>query len=133
MPEQYETLDKFDKGLAGLQGANNVETKPTTIQHVEYLTGAAETFTVQTVRAEYKVKIKVGWETTEEVRTGDFIVLTVMDKEGTKRIILPPKVTDTIRRQAEAVSKKTRIKKSKLAMKERMANGYVPHFQKVAS
>lgn len=126
MEEQYQTISKFDRVLGGLQGGNNLDVKAATIQNIEPITGEAETYVVQTVRAEYKVQIRKGWEVTTELRIGDFIVLHIVDKEGTKRVILPPKVSATIARQAASISIRARSNASKAAMKERMANGYVP-------
>ena len=130
METNYETISKFDRAFAGLQGGNNVGTKPTTIQYVEPITGSAETFTIQTVRAEYRVNIQKGWEAITETRVGDFIVIIFTDKDGTKRLILPPKVSETIERQHVAVSKKNRTNQAKAVMKQRMADGFVPTFQK---
>jgi len=130
MENNYETLSKFDRAFSGLQGGNNLPTKPTTIEYVEPITGEAETFIVQTIRAEYKVCVTKGWETKTETRVGDFIVIKYVDKDGTKRLILPPRVADTIERQHTALSKKNRTNASKSAMKQRMANGFVPTFQK---
>jgi hypothetical protein len=130
--EQYETLSKFDRAFAGLQGGNNLPTKPATVEYVEPITGDAETFIVQTVRAEYKVSIKKGWDVSTETRTGDFIVVKFVDKDGTKRLILPPRVAETIHRQHEALSKKNRANASKAVMRERIANGFVPAFSRKA-
>lgn len=132
MENQYETISKFDRAFGGLQGGNNLPTKPTTIEYVEPITGDAETFIVQTIRAEYKVEIRKGWDIKTETRIGDFIVIKVVEKDGTKRIILPPKVSDTIARQSEALSKKNRKNLAKQKMRERMANGWKPNFQKKA-
>jgi hypothetical protein len=113
MPE-YETLNKFDRAYAGLIGGNNLLTKPTTVENVEKMTGEAETFVVQTIR------------NTE----GDNIIVKYMDKEGVKRLILPPKVASTIGRQHDALSAKSRSIASKQVMKERMDRGEVPGFTK---
>lgn len=140
MEEQYKTINKYDRAVGGLQGANNLQAKPTTIQHVEYLTGEAETFIIQTIRAEYKVKVQKGLVKTEETRVGNFIILNFVDKDGTKRLILPPKVSETIDRQGETLRKKDDARKKKNRseqmrelMRERMANGFVPNFQKTSS
>lgn len=127
---QYETISKFDRAFAGLQGGNNLPTKPTTIEYVEPITGDAETFVIQTIRAEYRVQIKKGWDVTTETRVGDFIIVKFMDKDGVRRLILPPKVADTIQRQHDSLSRKNRTNASKAAMKERMANGWKPNFNK---
>lgn len=135
--QQYKTVSKYDRAFGGLQAANNLIAKPTTIQHVEFITGEAETFIIQTIRAEYKVKLQKGWDVTDETRVGDFIVLNFVDKDGTKRLILPPKVSETIARQSETLKKKddarrkkNRSEQMKEIMRERMANGFVPNFQK---
>jgi hypothetical protein len=60
---EYETINKFDRMLGGLQDGNALRTKPSTIQNIESITGSAETFTIQTVRAEYPEKVQNGWET----------------------------------------------------------------------
>lgn len=132
--QQYETISKFDRTFAGLQGGNNLPTKPTTIEYVEPITGDAETYIVQTIRAEYRVKITkqmaIGFETVTETRVGDFLIVKFLDKEGPHRLILPPKVMDTIHRQHDSLSKKSRTNASRSAMKERMANGWKPNFAK---
>lgn len=128
--EQYETISKFDRAFAGLQGGNNLPTKPTTIEYVEPITGDAETFIIQTIRAEYKISVQKGWERTTETRVGDFIVVKFVDKDGTKRLILPPKIAETIQRQHEALTRKNRTNSSKAVMRERMANGFKPNFAK---
>lgn len=139
MEEQYKTLTKYDKIVGGLQGANNLATKPTTIQWVEFLTGEAETFIVHTVRAEYKVEIKKGLVVKAETRVGNFIILNFVDQHGTQRLVLPPKVAETIARQSETLKKKddarrkkTRSEQMRELMRERMANGFVPTFQKTS-
>lgn len=140
MEEQYKTISKYDRAFGGLQAANNLIAKPTTIQYVEPITGEAETFIVQTIRAEYKVEVKKGWDVTIETRVGNFIVINFVDKDGTKRLILPPKVSETIDRQSDSLKKKddarkkkNRSEQMKEVMRERMANGFVPNFQKASS
>jgi hypothetical protein len=111
---EYATLSKFDRAFSGLQGGNNLSTKPATVEYVEPITGEAETYIVQTVRQ----------------KAGDSIVVKFVDKEGTKRLILPPKVANTIERQRKALTAMSRKISSKASMRERMANGFVPNFQK---
>lgn len=129
---QERTLSKFDRAVAGLQGGNNLPSKPTTIQHIEPNTGAMETFTVQTVRAEYETMVtnrKTG-KREKQTKVGDYIILTFFDQDGLARLVLPPEVTNTIANHSVALSKKARTIASKNAMQERMANGFVPTFQK---
>jgi hypothetical protein len=112
--EQYETISKFDRAFAGLQGGNNLQTKPTTIESVNNITGEAETFIVQTIRA--------------EDRKGDFIVVKFLDKDGHIRLILPPKVSATIARQAQALTDRARSNAAKAQAMERKLRGEVPGF-----
>ena len=115
---EEKTLSKFDRQFAGLQGGNNLPVKPATIEHVEF-TGEAETYIVQTIRAEYHTK--------SGTKTGDYLVIKVVDGEGTKRIILPPKATETIARQRVALDKKSvallRAKRSAASMHTSSASG----------
>jgi hypothetical protein len=85
---QYETLTKYDRVYAGLIGGNNLQTKATTIEYVQTVTGETETYIIQTVRAQ----------------DGDYIVIKFMDKEGVKRLVLPPRVANTIGRQHNTLS-----------------------------
>ena len=116
MPEQYETINKFDRAVAGLKGGNQLETKATTIESTA-LTGEAETFVIQTIRDEH----------------GDHIIVKFMDKEGVKRLILPPRVASAIERQHSALSKRSRSIASKNTLKARMDAGEVPGFLKIKS
>lgn len=114
-PIQYETISKHDRQYAGLLGGNNLQTKATTIEVVNNITGETETFIIQTIREEKK---------------GDHIVLKFMDKDGVKRLILPPKVAATIERQHNSLSAKSRSLASKIVMRDRMARGEVLGFAK---
>ena len=116
--------------FAGLQGGNNLAAKPTTIENVESITGESETFIVQTIRSEWTKTIIKGFEETKVVERGFYVVIKYVDKEGTKRLILPPKVADTLLRQRESLTNRNRSNSSKRAMRERMANGWTPKFDK---
>lgn len=107
MATEYETINKFDRAVGGLLSGNNLHSKPTTVENVDKFTGEAETFIIQTIRDE----------------TGDNVVLKYMDKDGNKRIILPPKVVSTIIRQHEALSARSVSNRAKAAMKERKLAG----------
>jgi phage/plasmid primase-like uncharacterized protein len=110
--EQYETVDKFDRAVGGLLSGNNLHTKATTIEEVDKITGQAETFIVQTIRDE----------------DGDHIVVKFVDKDGVKRLILSPKVANTIVRQRDALTARSRSNSSKAVAKERMLRGELPGF-----
>ncbi len=105
------TISKFDWQYGQLQGGNNLETKPTTVEHAA-MTGEAETFIVQTIRNE----------------KGDNIILKFMDKDGNKRLILPPKVAQTIARQKDALTARSRSIASKAVAKARKDRGELPGF-----
>lgn len=130
MEQQYETVSKFDRAFAGLQGGNNLQTKPTTIETVNSITGAAETFIVQTVRGEERKIVTKGLTTETVVTTGNFIVIKFLDKDGPMRLILPPRVADTIDRQARALTDRVRSNAAKAQAKERKARGEVPGFMR---
>jgi hypothetical protein len=108
--DEYKPIDKFDRAVGGLLAGNNLHTKPTTFEEVEPYTGEAETFIVQTIRDE----------------NGDHVVVKFMDKDGNKRMILPPKVVSTIVRQRDALTARARSNSSKARMKERMLAGWKP-------
>src|SRR5438045_1706676 len=93
----YETIGKFDRAVGGLLAGNNIHTKPTTLEEVDRITGEAETFIIQTIRDE----------------EGDHIVVKFVDKDGVKRLILSPKVANTIVRQRDALSARARSNSSK--------------------
>lgn len=111
--DQDYTISKFDRQVAGLQGGNNLSVKPTTIEHVA-LTGESETFIVQTIRDE----------------KGDNIIIKFLDREGPKRLILPPKVALTIGRQKDALTARSRSIASKAQAKARKDRGELPGFMK---
>jgi hypothetical protein len=127
MEQQYETISKFDRMNAGLQGGNNLQTKPTTIETVNNITGEAETFVIQTIRGEHR---KPQGDGTCKITMGDFIVLKFMDKDGVMRLILPPSVTATIERQAAALTARARSNAGKAQAKERKLRGELPGFMR---
>ena len=130
--DELKTLSKFSRTVAGLQGGNNLSTKPTTLEHTSEI-GEQETYTVQTIRHEYKVMVtnrKTG-ERVVQTRTGDSIILKTSEgPDKTVWLVLPPKVTDAIANHRTALGKRSRTLASKNAMRERMANGYIPNFGK---
>jgi hypothetical protein len=118
MPEQqYETISKFDKAYGGLVAGNNLHTKPTTIQELNFI-GESETFIVQTIRI------------TDGKERGDHVVISFVDKEGTKRLILPPRVTNAILRQKNSLTARNRSNVSRAVAKARMLAGELPGFMR---
>jgi len=116
MTTEYATVSKFDRAVAGLQGGNNLAAKATTIEHIDPIVGEAETFIVQTIRDQQ----------------GDHVVIKFVDKDGVKRLILPPKVANTIVRQREALTARSRSIAAKATAKARMERGEVPGFMRAA-
>lgn len=114
MDQQFETVSKFDRAVGGLLSGNNLHTKPTTVEHIEKVKGESETYIVRTIRDE----------------DGDHVVIKYIDKDGTQRIILPPKVAQVIQRQKDSLSRRSRSNSSKARMKERMDGGWRPSFAK---
>lgn len=112
--EQFETVSKFDRAVGGLLSGNNLHTKPTTVEYIEKVKGESETYIVRTIRDE----------------DGDHIVIKFMDKEGPKRIILPPQVAQVIQRQKDSLTRRSRSNSSRQRMQERMAGGWRPTFAK---
>jgi hypothetical protein len=96
-------ISKFDRAVAGLQGGNNLAAKATTIEHIDPILGEAETYIIQTVRDQ----------------KGDHVIVKFVDKEGVKRLILPPKVTGTIVRQRDALTARSRSNTAKATAKAR--------------
>jgi hypothetical protein len=108
------TISKFDRAYSGLIDGNAVMTRATTIEYVQKVTGEAETFIVQTVRNE----------------DGDNIVLKFVDKDGNKRLILPPKVANLIASQRDSLTARRRSIASKATAKARADRGELPGFMK---
>jgi hypothetical protein len=111
---QYATISKFDRAVAGLQGGNNLAVKATTVEHTDPILGEAETFIVQTIRDQ----------------AGDHVIVKFVDKEGVKRLVLPPKVVSTIVRQRDALTARSRSNTAKATAKARKDRGEVPGFMK---
>jgi hypothetical protein len=126
---QYDTISKFDRTNAGLQGGNNLQTKASTIETVNNITGEAETFIVQTIRGEQR---RLQADGTTKVTTGDFLVIKFLDKHGPMRLILPPRVSETIARQSKALTDKSRSNAAKAQAQDRKLRGVVPGFLRKA-
>lgn len=111
--QQYATISKFDRNVAGLLGGNNLDVKPTTIEHTSLL-GESETFIIQTVRSQQ----------------GDNVILKFMDKDGNIRLVLPPAVVNTIVRQRDALTARSRSNSAKATARARKERGELPGFMK---
>jgi hypothetical protein len=114
--QNYKSPSKFDRMLGSLAELPDVSaTKPSTISLYTPLIGAAQTFIVWTLR---------------QREQGDTTFIVYVDSETSVQLFLPPKVTEAIARQREALTAKSR----KRAGKERAAAdkiaGKVPGFMR---
>lgn len=105
----YETVSKYDRIRGNLHNIA-LFTKPTTIETVQDMTGKSDTFIVETARTPH----------------GDYVFLKNVDENGVTRLALPPKVTATIARQSDSLSKQNRKRKAKAAMRARIDAGENP-------
>lgn len=104
-------MGKFDRIRGGLQGVA-LFTKPSTVQHVESITGKSETFVIETARHE----------------NGDYIFVVCVDDTGTTRLCLPPRVSNLIASHRDALTARRRSIASKAVAKARKDRGELPGF-----
>lgn len=131
MNEKSAMPDMFDRLLGALDGLPDVvKTKPSTIRTLPLLgVGGSCLHIVQTVRQQQTRTNKAG----EEVSfSRDTIFLEVVGAEGTVRLAIPHEVADTIARQRDALSTKTRSKAARKLAAERKGRGELPGFMKKA-
>lgn len=115
-PQQYKTVDKFDRLMGALAGLPDVaKVKPSPLVTLSPLIGETQTFIVETWR---------------QKETGDFIFLQYIDADRSLRIVIPPEVASTIARQREALTTKVRKKVARDQAAARKARGEVPAFLK---
>jgi hypothetical protein len=107
--------DHYDRQLGSLHDLPDVvKTKPATIRVVPPLAiGGTQVFVVQTFRQRER---------------GDTIFLEVMGQDGAVRLVLPPEVSNSIARQRDAVTARTRSKAAKASAEDRKARGIQPGF-----
>lgn len=118
MSDESHMPDAYDRLLGALDGLPDVVScKPSTVRVTTPLLGNAETWIIQTIRQNEK---------------GDVIFLERVDRAGSIRIAIPPAVANTIARQRDALTAKSRSKAAKRAQATRAELGIVP-FQKKAS
>lgn len=116
-------VDFFDRVRGGMEGRPDVTmTRLSSLQSVDPLVGNVSTFMVQTVR---------------ERERGDTIFLQVATKDGNIRIVIPPKVANSIARQRDTLTTKVRSKLGKEEAQKRKDAGIEPfggkrHVRKVS-
>src|SRR5512134_2010571 len=107
-------IDPFDRMLGNLEGLPDVtKSRPTTITTHTPVVGFAQTFVVQTYRQRER---------------GDTLFLQYIDAQGSRRIVIPPAVTDAIARQRDALTGKVRSKVAKATAQARKDRGEQPAF-----
>lgn len=109
MDESLDTLTTYDRLLSGFEGLPDItRTSPATLQVVAPMIGKVQTFIVQTVRQQ---------------SSGDHVFLQIVTGNEAIRVVLPPKVADTIARQRATLITKVRSKHAKRVMADRIARG----------
>jgi len=109
-------VQHFDRMTGSLEDLPDViRTRPSTKTISQPLVGHSHTFIVQTYR---------------QKEEGDTIFLQVISAEGTHRLVLPAMVADTIARQRDSLTKRSRSKAQKAKMEKAMEDGFVPFAKK---
>ena len=108
--------DLFDRTIRALDGLPDVvKTKPSTVRALTPVLGLSQTFIVQTYRQRDQ---------------GDSIFVEYIGAEGSLRLALPHVVADTIARQRDVLTDKSRRKAAKASALDRKARGIVPGFKR---
>ena len=108
--------DVFDRTIRALDGLPDVvKTKPSTVRALTPVLGLSQTFIVQTYR---------------QREQGDSILVEYIGAEGSLRLALPPVVADTIARQRDVLTAKSRRKAAKASAADRKARGIAPGFKR---
>jgi hypothetical protein len=112
--------DEFDRMMGQLDGLPDVtRTRPSSLTATPLLgVGGSTTFIVQTLQ---KRDMQA-----EKPRSRFITFLTVASPAGYFRHVLPDEVTDTMLRQREALTSKTRSKTAKALAADRKASGWKP-------
>jgi hypothetical protein len=115
MSDEKQTSN-FDRIMGGLHGIPDVvSVKPANIRVINPFGIGAQMYIVQTFRQKDQ---------------GDTIFLENVSDQGTIRLVIPASVADTIARQREALSAKTRSKAAKALAEDRKARGIKPGFMR---
>jgi hypothetical protein len=114
MPDHYDRLLGALDGLPGV-----LSTKPSTIQQVTPILGTSQTYIVRTVRQQ---------EPREDKENSGPAAFTVFLEHASReggliRIVLPPKVTELIARQRDALTTQARRKTAKRVAQARKDSG----------
>jgi len=107
-------VSKYDRQRGALTGVA-VFAKPTTIKHVEDVTGFATSWIVEVGRHD---------------ELGHFAFVEMLDGDTVTKLALPPKVIAAIIRQQASILKKLQKRSGKEQAKLRKAAGLPPAFMK---
>src|SRR3954469_21075322 len=109
-----DTIGTYDRLIGALHGLPDViASRPSTIRTLSPLIGKSQTFIVQTYRQRDQ---------------GDTIFIEAVSGEGSFRLAIPPKVSEAIARQRDALTGKARSKAAKAQAQDRKDRGEVPGF-----
>lgn len=101
-----------------------LRTKPTTVQIIIPMVGSVQTFNVLTLRQQDFREDDNGKQVAEPPEFTLLIEQT--SKHGVVRMVLPPKVTDAIIRQRDALTGLARKRSAKRVAADRKARGVKP-------
>lgn len=114
--EIKNSLSYFDRAIGSLDGLPDVvKSKATTLRVIPVFGLGSHTYIVQTFR---------------QREIGDSIFLEVTSADGNTRIVIPPDVADTIARQREQLTTKSRSRAGKRVAEDLAARGIKPGFMK---
>jgi hypothetical protein len=116
MPDHYDRLLGALDGLPGV-----LSTKPSTVQQITPILGTSQTFIVRTVRQQERTLDSKK----ESAAPAEFMVFLehASRERGLIRIVLPPRVTDLISRQRDALTTQARKKTARRVAQERKDQG----------
>ena len=120
MPDHYDRLLGALDGLPGV-----LSTKPAIAQQVTPILGTSQTFVIRTVRQQERD------EQSDATPAAFTVFLEHSSREsGLIRLVFPPKVTDLIARQRDALTTQARKRTAKRVAAERKQRGEVPGFMR---
>ncbi len=118
MEEIKNSLSYFDRAIGSLHGLPDVvSTKATTLRVVPTFGLGSHTYIVQTFR---------------QREIGDTIFLEITSESGATRIVIPAAIADTIARQRDQLTGKSRSRAGKRIAEDLAARGIKPGFMRKA-
>lgn len=113
---EFTTLNYFDRAMGNLHGMPEViETKATTLRVVPPFGLGTYVYVVQTFR---------------QRDSGDTIFVEHVSEQGTIRLVIPPAVAETIARQRDQLTAKSRSRAGKARAEQMKQAGIQPGFMK---